>query len=62
MSNAVIIYILAALFGVLAGWGFAVPLREIFEATPRDNPGLWMLIFGFGSPAAVWLFLRPSFK
>lgn len=58
MSNAVVIYITAALFGVLMGWGFAVPLREIVDAAPRDNPALWMLAFGLGSPAAVWLFLR----
>lgn len=62
MSNAVIIYILAALLGLLVGWGFAVPLREIYEVAPRDNPELWMLICGFGSPVTVWVFLRPSFK
>ena len=56
MSNAAIAYIAAAFFGLLAGWFFAVPLREILDASPRDNPVLWMMVFCLGSPAAMWLF------
>jgi len=58
MSNAAIGYIATALFGLLAGWFFAVTLREILDASPRTNPALWMLVFGLGSPAAMWLFNR----
>lgn len=62
MSNAVIAYVLAALLGVLVGWEVAVALPELYEAAPRDNPGLWMLFCGIGSPVIVWLFLRSSFR
>lgn len=62
MSNAAFIYLAAALFGVLTGWGFAITLQEIFEMAPSENPGLSMLIFGIGTPAVVWLVLRPSFR
>lgn len=51
MSNAAIAYIAAAFFGLLAGWFFAVPLREILDASRRDNPVLWMMVFCLGSPA-----------
>lgn len=62
MKYVLIIYIAATLLGVLTGWGFAVPLRDIVDAPPRDNPWLWMLIFGLVSPASVWLFLRDTIR
>lgn len=56
MSKTLVIYIAAVLWGVLMGWGFAVPIQDWADKAPSDNPALWMLAFGLGSPAVVWAF------
>lgn len=58
IPNTVLIYGTLALMGGQFGWGFAVPLREMADAAPSDNPALWILAFGIGTPLSVWLHWR----
>lgn len=62
MSKALVIYIAVTLSGLLLGWGFAGQFQEALGNQPSERPAIWMLCFGLGFPASVWLFLRDTLR
>lgn len=62
MSKSLVIYIAAAIGGAIMGWGFAGQFQEAFNQPPSEHPAIWMLAFGLGSPASLWLFMRDVIR
>lgn len=58
MPSTGFIYLAAVMIGALMGWGFAVPMQEMLDFPPSDNPVMWMLSLGIVGPIGLRAFLR----